>query len=52
MQLIPKEKRARNHPMTPDKHSKCSKRAWDGMVRSWRRRLHLWDPPEYRQDEH
>ncbi|KAJ1552116.1 hypothetical protein HK096_001303 [Nowakowskiella sp. JEL0078] len=24
---------------------KCSKRCWDGLIRSWRRKLHQWDPP-------
>ncbi|KAL2919720.1 hypothetical protein HK105_200634 [Polyrhizophydium stewartii] len=42
---VPKNKRRKGEPETPDKHSKCSKRAWDAQVRSWRRRLHLWDPP-------
>jgi hypothetical protein len=37
--------RQRHHPWTPNIHMKCSKRCWDGMVRSWRRKLHLWDPP-------
>ena len=31
--------------MTPEKTLNCSKRSWDGLVRSWRRRLHLYDPP-------
>lgn len=26
-------------------HQSCSKRAFDGQVRKWRRMLHAWDPP-------
>ena len=33
-------------PVTPDVHQVCSKRAFDGQVRKWRRMLHAWDPPE------
>ncbi|KAI8924923.1 histone RNA hairpin-binding protein RNA-binding domain-containing protein [Entophlyctis helioformis] len=42
---IARHKRRKGDPETPDKYSKCSKRAWDAQVRSWRRRLHQWDPP-------
>jgi hypothetical protein len=44
--LVPVSKRSKQDPVTPDKRSKCSKRSWDGIVRTWRRKLHLWDPPE------
>ncbi|KAJ3260600.1 Oocyte-specific histone RNA stem-loop-binding protein 2 [Boothiomyces macroporosus] len=49
---VPKHERKFPHPETPDKYSKCSKRAWDGLVRSWRRKLHLWDPPDKEVDYH
>lgn len=32
-------------PQTPDVRTKCSKRCFDGLLRSWRRRLHRYDPP-------
>jgi hypothetical protein len=43
---VPKTKRRRfaeEHPVTPDKSAKISKRCWDGRVRAWRRLLHRWD---------
>lgn len=46
---VPREKRRYPDPETPEKDSKCSKRAWDGLVRSWRRKLHQYDPPETEQ---
>lgn len=30
-------------PQTPDVRAPCSKRAFDGQVLVWRRRLHAWD---------
>ncbi|KAL5036621.1 hypothetical protein BDV3_005807 [Batrachochytrium dendrobatidis] len=45
LECVPKNKRQRGDPETPERHSKCSKRAWDAHVRSWRRRLHQYDPP-------
>jgi len=44
VKLIPKDKRLKEHPRTPDKYQVCSKRAWDGQVRKWRRQLHAYDP--------
>ena len=41
-----KHRRPKEVPRTPDVHKKCSKRAFDGLVRVWRRRLHEWDMPE------
>ncbi|KAI9015490.1 histone RNA hairpin-binding protein RNA-binding domain-containing protein [Hyaloraphidium curvatum] len=43
--MVPKSKRKRGDPQTPDKYASYSKRAWDGLVRVWRRKLHAWDPP-------
>eukprot|EP00727_Mastigamoeba_balamuthi_P000088 m51a1_g10076 hypothetical protein (324) ;mRNA; r:39525-40967 len=41
---VPREKRTREQPWTPDKAQMCSKRSWDGQIRKWRRMLHQWDP--------
>lgn len=35
--------RGPHHPRTPDKTRKCSKRAWDGLIKVWRRELHKYD---------
>lgn len=42
--LVPKNKRKREDPKTPNKHQICSKRSWDGQIRKWRRMLHFYDP--------
>lgn len=46
--LIPKaerdlKQRYGKHPVTPNIHPKCSKRAFDGIVRKWRNLLHAYD---------
>ncbi|CAM9938225.1 unnamed protein product [Scytosiphon promiscuus] len=40
---VPRRKRKREHPTTPNKYHKMSKRRWDGKIRSWRRQLHAFD---------
>jgi hypothetical protein len=41
---VPKEKRSFRDPQTPDIHSVCSRRSWDGQIKKWRRLLHAYDP--------
>jgi len=43
VRMVPKHKRSRGDPQTPDKYQKVSKRMFDGLIKSWRRKLHKWD---------
>ena len=43
--IVPKNMRHIRDPATPQKDYPYSKRCWDGLVRSWRRKLHEWDEP-------
>lgn len=38
------EKRTEKHPWTPQKNLKYSRRAFDGLVKIWRKQLHCFDP--------
>ncbi|XP_012281390.1 histone RNA hairpin-binding protein isoform X2 [Orussus abietinus] len=51
IQTVPKNERAKEHPKTPPKYAKYSRRGWDGMVKLWRKQLHNWDPPEENCDD-
>jgi hypothetical protein len=47
LDTVPKDKREKKnprHPNTPNVHRVCSKRQFDGLLKSWRRALHTWDP--------
>lgn len=45
-QKVPKHKREPGNPRTPPMHLKYSRRAWDGLIKVWRRKLHDWDDQE------
>lgn len=38
------EKRTADHPWTPQKNLKYSRREFDGLVKIWRTKLHCYDP--------
>lgn len=44
LQQVPRDQRNKDHPKTPPKHIKYSRRAWDGVVKVWRKQLHCYDP--------
>ncbi|XP_055540299.1 histone RNA hairpin-binding protein [Wyeomyia smithii] len=44
MKQVPREQRTKDHPKTPPKHLKYSRRAWDGLIKVWRKKLHCFDP--------
>lgn len=44
LRQVPKHKRKPEHPKTPPKHHKYSRRAFDGLVKVWKKKLHVWDP--------
>lgn len=43
---VPKAERTPAQPKTPERTKVMSKRAWEGLIRKWRRQLHEWDPQE------
>uniref|UniRef100_A0A0X3PED7 Histone RNA hairpin-binding protein RNA-binding domain-containing protein n=1 Tax=Schistocephalus solidus TaxID=70667 RepID=A0A0X3PED7_SCHSO len=46
---IPKPERQKHHPRTPNKFRTVSRRAWDGMIRKWRKHLHYFDSPDFNE---
>eukprot|EP00873_Tetraselmis_striata_P033200 jgi/Tetstr1/453464/TSEL_040445.t1 len=55
-QMVPLRARRRRgrlplDPVTPDIHQLCSKRAFEGLVKKWRRMLHEYDPPKDEDEE-
>ncbi|VVC40428.1 Histone RNA hairpin-binding protein, RNA-binding domain [Cinara cedri] len=51
LEEIPKNERRKEHPKTPPKNLKYTRRAWDGLVKSWRVKLHCWDPENKTEDD-
>lgn len=49
--LFSRHKRTKQHPKTPPKNLKFTRRAWDGLVKNWRVKLHCWDPDNKCNDD-
>ncbi|KAH8382002.1 hypothetical protein KR009_001317 [Drosophila setifemur] len=51
LEKVPRNERTREHPRTPNKYGKYSRRAFDGLVKIWRKSLHIYDPPSHKRGE-
>lgn len=51
VEILPRRNRESHHPKTPNKFRKCSRRKFDGLIKKWRKLLHVWDEnPEALKD--
>ncbi|KZS18724.1 putative Histone RNA hairpin-binding protein [Daphnia magna] len=51
IKAIPKNQRTKEHPQTPNKYKKYSRRGWDGSIRVWRQKLHVFDNDDSKEKE-
>lgn len=48
---VPKNRREPGQPKTPNMNMKYSRRAWDGLIKVWRKKLHDWDESKAQEGE-
>ncbi|KAI9562049.1 hypothetical protein GHT06_013014 [Daphnia sinensis] len=51
IKAIPKNQRTKEHPQTPNKYKKYSRRGWDGSIKVWRQKLHVFDNDDSKEKE-
>ncbi|KAF4730765.1 hypothetical protein FOZ62_021674 [Perkinsus olseni] len=50
-QVTPRKRNPTVDPITPDPNERVSKRAFDGELKQWRKKLHSVEIPRQREDE-
>lgn len=43
--IINRTERKKEHPRTPNKYRKYSRRAWDGTIKVWRKQINVFASP-------
>ena len=46
VKAVPKHRRERHMPRTPEKRGKFSRRRWDGMIKAWKKSIHKYGQPQ------